>query len=204
MEMRMKRTFLNIIAISFLVKHWPPALQAWSTKSVRDMFYISPKFPRLIDSNSLKRTISDGVTRGIFGYGCKSNGGYANVVFNETLQTQEVEISDEVYLILQQIADSIKKGTHVSEPIIGEESTASTTTSDPDLIVKKAIWEGEISLEKLYSFYINIISRIGFSGVKMNVKLEIYPTEGIFKSKLDEVRKELKKLGLSDNFTIEP
>jgi hypothetical protein len=75
MEMRMKRIFLNIIAISFLVKHWPPALQAWSTKSVRDMFYISPKFPRLIDSNSLKRTISDGVTRGIFGYGCKSNGG---------------------------------------------------------------------------------------------------------------------------------
>ena len=33
----------------FLVRNWPPAFTEWSTKSVRDAFFASPQFPRLLD-----------------------------------------------------------------------------------------------------------------------------------------------------------
>lgn len=41
-----------------LAKYWPPALPEWSTKSVRDAFYASPKFPRLLKPEAVKETIS--------------------------------------------------------------------------------------------------------------------------------------------------
>ena len=33
----------------FLVANWPPAFKEWNTRSVRDAFFASPKFPRLLN-----------------------------------------------------------------------------------------------------------------------------------------------------------
>src|SRR5207253_2106540 len=54
-----------------LIKYWPPALVEWSTKSVRDAFYSSPQLSRLLNPDSIKRSISDGVTQGLLGYAVK-------------------------------------------------------------------------------------------------------------------------------------
>lgn len=35
----------NEVNPMFLVRNWPPAFTAWSTKNVRDVFYQSPQFP---------------------------------------------------------------------------------------------------------------------------------------------------------------
>jgi hypothetical protein len=40
-----------------LLKYWPPAIVEWSTQSVRDAFYSSPQLPRLLNPDSIKRTI---------------------------------------------------------------------------------------------------------------------------------------------------
>jgi len=51
-----------------LVRNWPPAFVEWSTRGVRDACYASPQFPRLLDPEAIKRTISKGVESGAIAY----------------------------------------------------------------------------------------------------------------------------------------
>ena len=52
------------VSPNFLVRNWPPAFTEWSTKSVRDAFFASPQFPRLLDGDSVRETIARGVSGG--------------------------------------------------------------------------------------------------------------------------------------------
>ena len=68
----------DAVSPSFLDRNWPPAFKEWSTKSVRDAFFASPQFPRLLNSESLKDTIARGVENGMLAYvGKKPDGSYA-------------------------------------------------------------------------------------------------------------------------------
>ena len=49
------------VSPNFLVRNWPPAFKEWSTKAVRDAFFASPLFPRLLRPESAKDTIARGV-----------------------------------------------------------------------------------------------------------------------------------------------
>ena len=40
------------VAPTRLTRYWPPALPEWSTKAVRDAFYLRPKFPRSTEIRS--------------------------------------------------------------------------------------------------------------------------------------------------------
>jgi hypothetical protein len=83
-----------------LAKYWPPALQAWSTKAFRDAFYSSPALPRLLDPNSLRRTIVDGVAQGILGYAGKdAKGRFEPLHFETSLSEPDLEFSDEMFLL---------------------------------------------------------------------------------------------------------
>jgi len=85
---------------SKLIKYWPPALTEWSTRGVRDAFYSSPQLPRLVQADTIKRTIADGVCQGVFGYARKDDRGQLVLDrFNESLSEAEVEIADEVFLL---------------------------------------------------------------------------------------------------------
>jgi len=87
---------------NLLVKHWPPALKEWSTKSVRDAFYASPLFPRLLDAEVLKETISRGVANGVLAYVGKSSGGkYEPFYFEQPINPVEIEFSDDFYIITE-------------------------------------------------------------------------------------------------------
>ena len=88
------------ISPNFLVRNWPPALPEWSTKAVRDAFFASPQFPRLLNPESIKETVVRGVSGGILAYvGKRSGGGYEPFFFETELNPLEVEISDDVFLI---------------------------------------------------------------------------------------------------------
>jgi hypothetical protein len=83
-----------------LLRVWPPASPEWSTKAVRDAFFASPALPRLLEPESIRRTIADGVTAGNFGYGSRNADGRLNLLrFNESLSESEVEISDDVFIL---------------------------------------------------------------------------------------------------------
>jgi hypothetical protein len=83
----------------------------WNTRSVRDAFFASPQFPRLLNSDSIKDTIARGVENGRLGYvGKKPDGSYAPFHWNSSLPSQDVEISDDVFLIQRELAEAYEAG----------------------------------------------------------------------------------------------
>jgi hypothetical protein len=90
----------SVVGPNKLVRVWPPAFTEWSTKAVRDAFFASPALPRLLEPESIKRTIADGVTAGNFGYATRNAEGRLDLIrFGESLTDSEVEISDEVFIL---------------------------------------------------------------------------------------------------------
>ncbi|MEW6726648.1 MAG: DUF499 domain-containing protein [Bacillota bacterium] len=82
-----------------LVRYWPPTKE-WSTQAVREAFYASPTLPRLLDPRALRRTITDGVAGGVFGYAGKdADGRFVPLYFETTLAEADIEFSNEVYLL---------------------------------------------------------------------------------------------------------
>jgi len=99
------------ISPNFLVRNWP-GFTEWSTIAVRDAFFASPQFPRLLDGDTVRGTIARGVANGILAYVGKSpEGGYDPFYFEKSLSAGEVEISEDMFIIT---AEEAKK--HVEPP----------------------------------------------------------------------------------------
>jgi hypothetical protein len=95
-----------------LVRYWPPALTAWSTKAARDAFFSSPLLPRLLDPGAIRRTIVDGVAQKVLAYaGPLVDGRHTPLHFGVTLSEADIEISDEMFLLT---AEEARK--HVEPP----------------------------------------------------------------------------------------
>lgn len=89
------------VSPNILIKNWPPAFVEWSTRSVRDAFFASPQFPRLMGSEAVRDVIAKGVINGMFAYVAKSEElGYDPIYSKETgLQPGDVEISDDWFIV---------------------------------------------------------------------------------------------------------
>ncbi len=99
-QLRQKDIITSSISPNFLIKNWPPAFKEWSTKSVRDAFFASPLFPRLLNPEVVKEAISKGVSNGIFAYVGKSKTGeYDPVYYNMGLLPEEIEISEDWFIV---------------------------------------------------------------------------------------------------------
>ena len=95
------------VSPTFITRYWPPALPEWSTRSVRDAFYASPKFPRLLKSDAVKETISRGLDSGVIAYvGRGRDGVYEPFVYKRSLASREIEFSDDVFLIQKDRAEA--------------------------------------------------------------------------------------------------
>ncbi len=100
------------ISPNFLVRNWPPAFTEWSTKSVRDTFFASPQYPRLLNPEIIKDTILRGVSGEIIAYVGKSGtGGYEPFYFGGSLAVSDIEFSDDMFIIT---AEEAKK--HIEPP----------------------------------------------------------------------------------------
>lgn len=87
------------ISPNFLVRNWPPAFTEWSTRSVRDAFFASPQFPKLLNAEAIKDTVANGVMNGILGYAGKVGDEYNPFYFETDLSAYAVEISDDMFVI---------------------------------------------------------------------------------------------------------
>jgi len=97
---------------NFVLRNWPPAIKEWSTKSLRDTFFASPLFPRLLNPERLKDTISRGVSGGMFAYlGKTSDIHYEPFYFETDLNIGDIEFSDDMFIVL---ADEARK--HIEPP----------------------------------------------------------------------------------------
>jgi hypothetical protein len=109
----------DMVGPNKLVRLWPPALIEWSTKAVRDAFFASPALPRLLDPNSIKRTIADGVTSKLFGYASRDAAGNLQLdCFGESLLEQDVEISDDLFILRAQDAERLLEPPRLEKLIL--------------------------------------------------------------------------------------
>ena len=165
------------ISPNYLVRNWPPAFKEWSTKSVREAFFASPLFPRLLNGDEIKDTIARGVSSGILAYVGKKNGDYEPFAYSQGFDRTDVEISDDMYIITKATAEAYKtlKETppelkppgptggryHGVVPTGGgeeeEEPVAPEDISKGKLTTLK--WSGPVPAQKWMNFYTKVLSR---------------------------------------------
>lgn len=120
------------VAAGFLLRNWPPALPEWSTRQVRDAFFASPQFPRLLFPDAIKETISRGVSQGQIAYVAKhGDGHFEPFVFEQPLNADDVEISEDVFILSREVAvkyrDAVKEAARSEKPAATVTAPASPT-----------------------------------------------------------------------------
>jgi len=207
------------ISPNTLANNWAPAFKEWSTRSIRDAFYASPLFPRLINQEALKETISKGVSNQFFAYVGKSpNDEYNPFIFGEFLNVSDIEISDEFFIISKK--DALEYKTNITKPEQEEESPVILLPSeeptlspiiidspvDPEPVVKtskikKLRWTGEVPPRKWQNFYMKVLSKYATNdnGLKLNIDVEVAPEHGISEQVISETKIALRELGLDDS-----
>jgi hypothetical protein len=210
------------ISPNFLTRTWPPAFQEWSTKSVREMFFASPQFPRLLNADVIKETITRGVANGLFAYVGKSpNGGYEPFCFGTALTADDVEIAEDMYIITKETAEQYKAndGRPAPEPSPNSDSGEATDSSPvvvpasnsaggntPDVptigspVINTMRWSGEVPSQRWMNFYTKVLSKFATGqGLKLTLSVEVSPDGGIPAQKIEETRLALRELSLNDD-----
>jgi predicted AAA+ superfamily ATPase len=204
----------------FLARNWPPAISEWSTKQVRDVFFASPKFPRLLNTESVKDTICRGVEEGLFAYVGKGADGYDPFNFKKSMTPSEVELADDVYLINRATAEEYLKQkaagvptpfmpspapvpaggpapTPTSGPISAPASVSPVPSADT---IAGFTWTGDVSPQKWVNFYTKVLSKFATGGgLSLTVTASVTPADGVSRSRADETKAALRELGLSDD-----
>lgn len=221
---RLKQEDIVVDGVSpnFLTRYWPPALPEWSTKSVRDAFYASPKFPRLLKPDAVRDTISRGLDGGAIAYVGKKDGAYEPFVYKRSLSASDVEIADDMYLIIRERAEeyvaslatpSTAAGPSTPTPVSPAPPTGSGTsggsatdtsptggTPQPPSGVNGFRWTGEVSSQKWMNFYTKVLSRFATGGgLRLTVTVDVDPPGGLTTSKVEETKVALRELGLSED-----
>jgi uncharacterized membrane protein YgcG len=213
----------------FLVRNWPPAFVEWSTRGVRDACYASPQFPRLLDPESIKRTISKGVESGAIAYvGKKPDGGYEPFFWREgaqkAIRPEDVEISDEVFIIRREAAEAAAASACVGRTGGGGETGGGGTGGGgtggggtggggtggggtgggTDQRFARVVWEGDVPPQKWMNFYTKVLARFATQG-GLSIALQVFvePPGGVSQQQIDEMRAALRELGLEDQVEID-
>lgn len=108
-HLRQNELLTDTVSPNFLARNWSPAFREWNTRAVRDAFFSSPQFPRLMYANAVKEAIAKGVIGGLLAYIGKLNGGYEPFAYNSALNISEIEISEDAYIITRETAEEYLK-----------------------------------------------------------------------------------------------
>ncbi|MCX6879666.1 MAG: AAA family ATPase, partial [Verrucomicrobia bacterium] len=216
------------ISVRLLLKNWSSAFTEWPTKSVRDAMYASPQFPRIIRGTAaVQDTIAKGVSGGEIAYVSKtSDGKYSPFIYAEGIQPDDVEISDDVFLLRKETAEAYKAAQVTSTPTIPTTgsgthpssnatttaiSTAPSTPAAPDPtppltqpeLFSHIEWSGEVPAQKWMNFYTKVVSKFAAGkGVKLKVSFEATPEGGVSQQKLEETRAAIRELGLDGEVSV--
>jgi len=130
-RLQMEGEIEESIGPNFLLRNWP-AFTEWSTRSVRDAFFASPKFPRLLNANAVRETIAKGASNGFLAYvGKGADGSYQPFIYGKSLSAGDVEISDDIYIITKETAEAYQQ-------VLVEGRKLTTLTVIPPQITLKA------------------------------------------------------------------
>lgn len=211
------------ISPNFLIRNWPPAFTEWSTKSVRDAFFASPQFPKLLNAEVVKDTIARGVSNGLLAYVGKKGTGYDPFIYGKDLSAKDVEISDDMFIITRETAEQYTKasvaappaqpGTDIrtdakfdapgpKEPVkIQEELEPKAPEAQ---ITTRLSWSGEIPPQKWMNFYTKVLSKYAVGNeMRITLNVEVRQDSGISSQKIEETKTALRELGMEDEVKVE-
>lgn len=189
------------ISPDFLVRNWPPARRGgWDTKSVRDMFFASPEFPRLLSPDTLRVTIARGVREGKFGYAPFSREGmYASIKIDDpNFQDAEVEFSDQVILLPRE--EALKRFIPPPPPPV-DQATAPEVREPrvKEHVAKRLVWRGVLESRQWTNFYTKILTHFTPDpSLRITVEFEVSPSSGISSVKISEIQATLREMGLDE------
>jgi hypothetical protein len=194
---------------------------------VRDAFFASPLFPRLINADAVKETIARGVSNGQLAYvGKTGSGRYHPFNFKRSITAFDVEISEEMFIITKESAEAYELAATQppapnpipplfppdSSPMNPPKSKAEETTpvpkpsgapSEPEAtqLTLGLTWSGEVPSQKWMNFYMKVLTKLGVGDdLSVNVKVKCKPRGGVSPQKIEEIKSALRELGLDDNF----
>lgn len=228
LEAKRRKEFEKEVSPNFLMRNWPPAFKEWSTKSVRDAFFASPQFPRLLNPEVVRETIARGIANGVFAYvGKSAAGGYEPFVFETTVTASSVELLEDMFIVTRETAEQYRKareaaipgdqpapiatGSGGAGPLFGptEPGPAGgtpeggrTTPQDtgPASAAAKLTWKGEVPPQKWMNFYTKVLSKFaGGKDLKITLNVEVSPKGGISAQKIEETKVALRELGLDSD-----
>jgi hypothetical protein len=159
-ELKQTSEIVDSISVNYLLRNWP-ASNEWSTKAVRETVFASPKYPRLLNPDSLRATIAQGVTNGQIAYVGKNGDTYEPMCYQTETGPGDIEFSDEMFIITRETAEKYLasraaavveervelhvelngKGTHLLEEMslyTGESGTVDLTTTQTALVPTQA------------------------------------------------------------------
>ena len=164
---------------------------------MRDAFFASPQFPRLLSADAIRDTITRGVANGLLAYvGKTASGDYKPFYFNQALMTGDIEFSEDMFLITKETAEAYleSKTTPVVTPPKPTEPgrQPETPPHEPDskktpepkkpeqLTFSSMAWTGEVPPQKWMNFYTKVLSKFATTkGLKLKVSIEVAPEGGI-------------------------
>ncbi|MBI3469744.1 MAG: hypothetical protein HY013_00125 [Candidatus Solibacter usitatus] len=215
------------ISPKFLVRNWSGAHKEWSTKAVKDAVFASPLFPRLLNGDLIRDTIARGVSNSVLAYvGKTAAGGYDPFVFGVSISPQEVEISEDVYVITAETAEAYKQSLSAPPKAVGSGNlfetdggqatttasgsgvTEATKTGDGEKTAQVPIadkiaalrWSGEVPAQKWMNFYTKVLSRFATTkSLRLTVTVDVAPDGGVSKQAVEETKTALRELGLKDD-----
>lgn len=212
---------VDSVSPNFLVRNWPPALLEWNTKAVRDTFFASPQFPRLLNSDTVRQTISRGVETGMLAYVAKEpSGKYVPFVFRQTLNEFDLEIAEDVFLITKDAAEAYiaQQESHGEEPPITPSSAGTSDVEDEWSVETGGVpttppqpeptpefvsgfrWIGEITPQKWMNFYTKVLARFATSqGLSLKLTVDMQPKDGVSKAKIKATKVALRELGMAED-----
>jgi hypothetical protein len=217
---------VEAVSPNFLTRNWPPAFKEWSTKAVRDAFFASPQFPRLLKPEAIKETIAKGVANNLIAYVGKDGDDYEPFIYGRPLGNGEVELSDDMFIIRKDIAEAYKKAKEKpSGPTPPEmkpepppdgkkdpefEKPPDTSggkpikeTPRPTQEAQLMLWDGEVPAQKWMNFYTKVLSKFASGkGLKITLHVEVAPEGGLSTAKIDETKGALRELGLDDQVKL--
>jgi len=225
-RLRTEEIVVDQVGPNFLIRNWNPAFPAWSTRALRDAFFASPIFPRLLDAAAIKQTIAMGVSSGRLAYGHRTGEKIEVVAFKKPFDVADIEISDDVVILQPQEAERllaeakapestktvdrvqggsglVPVGPGVVQPTSTATSTGQTGSGDPPTAshakLNALVWQGEIPPQKWSQFYMRVVGKVAtIQGLKLSVKLDLNTQGGISPSQVEDLRAALRELGLND------
>ena len=196
-RLKVSEEITNVINPRFLLRNWPPFFTEWSIKNIQDAFFASPTFPRLLEAKAVPEAIVHGVREGLLAYVGKSKNGYEPFIFNQpNFSVQDVEISDDVFVIKGEVAEDyearIKDPPRLTQLIISpEEVLLKPGQKQTFLVTGKDQYNESINVEEIN--WSATGGEINFNGV-----LKVGKDEGNF-----IVTAQVEDISIKAKFTVE-